>query len=111
MKYAGMIGFEETSDQGNDLWEQTITERFAYGDVLNDTRRMDDSQQVNPNYGISARFSLVADAYFFEHLAYLRYVTYKGVKWEVSSVDPTNYPRIIVNVNQVYNGPEVESDE
>ena len=47
----------------------------------------------------------------FEHLAYLRYVTYKGVKWEVSSVDPTGYPRIIVNVNQVYNGPEVESDE
>ena len=108
MKYAGKIGFVETDNIGNDLWEPVVEERFAYGDVLNDTRRMDDAQQVNPNYGISARFSLVADAYFFEHLAYLRYVTYRGVKWEVSSVDPANYPRIIVNVNKVYNGPEAE---
>lgn len=108
MKYAGKIGFIETVNVGRDLWEPVVEERFAYGDVLNDTRRMDDAQQVNPNYGISARFSLVADAYFFEHLAYLRYVTYRGVKWEVSSVDPASYPRIIVNVNKVYNGEEAK---
>ena len=108
MKYAGKIGFVMTQDVGKNLWEPVVEERFAYGDIVRDSRRLDDNGKVNPDYTISAQFSLVADSYFFNHLAYLRYITFRGVKWEVSSVDPTTYPRILVSVNNVYNGPEVD---
>jgi hypothetical protein len=50
---------------------------------------------------------LVGDAYCYDHLAYLRYVTYRGVKWEITSVVPLNLPRLQVTVGKIYNGPEV----
>lgn len=108
MKYAGKIGFEVSRDAGTGLWEPVIEERFAYGDIVRDMRRNDDASKVIPDYTISTQFSLVADSYFYDHLEFLRYITFRGVKWEVSSVDAANYPRILVNVGKVYNGPEVE---
>ena len=108
MKYAGKIGFEVSRSFGNGVWEPVIEERFAYGDIVRDMRRNDGDTKVIPDYTISTQFSLVADSYFFDHLEFLRYVTFRGVKWEVSSVDVANYPRILVNVGKVYNGPEVD---
>lgn len=111
MKYFGKVGFVETINTGNGLWEPVVEERNMYGDIVRDNRRLDVGPSVNPDYTISTQFSLVADAYCYDHLAYLAYVTYRGVKWAVTSVDPAGYPRILVNVGKVYNGPEAVDDE
>lgn len=108
MKYYDKVGYVESKDVGNGIWDEIVTERYMYGDIIRDSRRTDLGTNLNPDYTVSAQFSLVSDAYCYEHLAYIRYVTYKGIKWEVSSVDPTGFPRILVNVGKVYNGPEVE---
>lgn len=111
MKYAGKVGFVESGNAGRGIWKDVVEERFMYGDVTSDTRRTELGDRTIPDYHINAQFSLVADAYCYDHLAYLRYVTYRGVKWEVTSVVPTNFPRINVTVGSIYNGPEVEDDE
>lgn len=108
MKYYGKVGYVESRDNGNDIWEDVVTERFLYGDVVSDTRRTELNDRVIPDYHINAQFSLVADTYCYDHLEFLRYVTYRGVKWEVTSVVPMNFPRITVTVGKVYNGPEVD---
>ena len=40
----------------------------------------------------------------------MRYVTYKGTKWKIASMTD-GYPRIIISLGGVYNGPEPESSE
>ena len=111
MKYAGKVGFVESVETPTGLWKEVVEERFMYGDVTSDTRRMDAASNVIPDYRVNAQFNLVADAYCYDHLAYIRYVTYRGVKWEVSSVVALNFPRISITIGNVYNGPEVEEDE
>lgn len=107
MKYYGKVGYVHSEDIGNGVWEPRVEERYLYGDIIRDSRKTDNDSSVNTEYGITAQFSLVADSYCYNHLEYLRYITYRGIKWEVTSVDPTGFPRLIVNVGKVYNGPEV----
>lgn len=109
MKYAGKVGFVQSANLDNGIYDDVVEERFMYGDVTSDTRRTELGDNVNPDYHINAQFSLVADAYCYDHLAYIRYVTYRGVKWEVTSVVP-NFPRLNITVGKVYNGPEVEDE-
>lgn len=107
MKYYGKVGYVESVDTGHGIWKDVVEERFMYGDVTSDTRRTELNDGTIPDYHINAQFSLVGDAYCYDHLAFLRYVTYRGVKWEVTSVVPTNFPRLQVTVGKIYNGPEV----
>lgn len=107
-KYYGKIGYVETVETAPDVYEEVITERNYYGDVVRNTIKWNPAQQVNDNVGLSTQFSVLADSYAYEHFKYIRYVTYMGVKWEVTSVDPSNRPRLLISVGDVYNGPEEE---
>lgn len=105
-KYYGKIGYVETVETKPDVYEEVLTERNYYGDVIRDSIKWNSAQQVNDNVGLSTQFSVLADNYAYEHFRYIRYVTYMGVKWEVTSVDPSNRPRLLISVGDVYNGPE-----
>lgn len=107
-KFYGKIGYVETVDQGNGNWVERTSERNYYGDVIRDNRRLDGAQQLNDNFALSNQFSIIADSYSYEHLIYIRYIEYMGVKWEVTSVDPSNRPRLLISVGGVYNAPPEE---
>lgn len=108
MKYHGKIGFVVFREKtpGEDV--EVPEEREYFGDVLQITKRWDSAQQVNPNLNISNRISIVADPYAKENLFSIRYLFWMGTYWEVNQVS-VEYPRLILSIGGVYNGPTVGS--
>ena len=108
--FYGPIGFVETVEDpvGSGVWVEKPVERNYRGEVSKYGKRWDGgSSQVNPNLTINNTISIVADPYLSNHLYSLRYIKWLGGYWEVSSVD-VEYPRLVLSIGGVYNGPTVE---
>lgn len=104
MKYYGAIGYAETVETAPSVYEEVITERNYYGDVVRNNRRLEPkSDQLNDNINISNSFSIVADPYAYQNFHAIRYLTWMGTKWRVSSVDASNPPRLVLEVGGIYN--------
>jgi len=109
--FYGPVGFVETVEDptGSGVWVEKPVERNYRGEVSKYGKRWDGGNtQVNPNLTITNTISIVADPYLSNHLYSLRYIKWLGGYWEVSSVD-VQYPRLVLNIGGVYNGPTVES--
>lgn len=103
-KYHGVIGYGESVEQAPGVWEDVITTRTYYGDVLQNTRRLSDGNKVSDDIFVSNSISIVADAYAYENFFAMRYISWMGAKWVVASVDVAR-PRLIIRLGGVYNGP------
>ena len=108
MKFFGKIGYcysEEGSGERAGIWEDIVTEREYYGDVLANNRRYDaQTDSVLDNLNVNNRISIVADAYAYEHFFQMKYVEWLNCKWKVTQVE-VQRPRLILHVGGVYNGP------
>lgn len=104
-KYYGAIGYASSVETEPGIWEESITEREAVGDMLENIRSLENSGEVNDNISISNRISIVADPYAIQNFHTMRYATYLGIKWKVKSVN-VNYPRLILSLGGVWNGYE-----
>ena len=106
MKFYGKVGFMETQEKASGVYEEVITERPYYGDVLRVNRRYQgSSDKLNDDLDINNEISIVADAFAYQNFHALRYVEWMGTKWKVSSVT-VERPRLILSVGGVYNGPQ-----
>lgn len=101
-KYFGLVGFAVTEETSPGIYEETITEREYYGDISRNTRKLEGSN-VNDNINITNDISIVADPYANENFYAIRYATFAGSKWKVSSVE-VNYPRLTLTLGGLYNG-------
>lgn len=101
-KFYGVIGFAETVETDPGIWEEKIVERSYYGDLIRNIRKLQSSTSVNDNITISNEISIVADPYAEQNMYAMRYVTFKGNKWKIESVD-VNYPRLTLSIGGVYN--------
>lgn len=102
-KWFGKIGYAETVETEPGIWEEKITEREYFGDLLRNTRRLQSASQVNDNIDISNEISIVADPYANENFHSMRYAEFGGTKWKITSVD-VQYPRLNLSLGGVYNG-------
>ena len=102
-KWYGVIGYSETVETSPGVWEEQITERNYYGDLIRDTRRLQTIDQVNDNINVANEISIVADPYAELHFHSIRYAEFGGVKWKVNTVEPRR-PRLILSLGGVYNG-------
>ena len=104
-KYYGTVGFAQTVETAPGVWSSTeiVTREYA-GDVLQNTRRWENSQGVNDNLTLSVRISIIADDYASQNLPAARYATYRGDKFEITSIDDSQYPRLVLTLGGVYNG-------
>lgn len=102
MKYYGSIGYAETTETAPGVWEEVITERQYYGDVLKVSRRLEGSQRINDDVNISNRISIVADPYALDNFINIRYITWQNHKWKVSDVD-VEPPRMTFSIGGLYN--------
>lgn len=100
-KWAGKIGYAETVEANPGVWAETIVERTYYGDLTRNMRRLENSQNVNDNVTVANEISIVADPYALENFHAMRYVTFLGTKWKVSSVD-VMYPRLRLTLGGIY---------
>jgi hypothetical protein len=104
-KYCGYVGYASESEIATDVWAETITEKKVYGDVLRNYRKLQHGADVNPSIDISNEFSIIADAYARDHFFSMRYITWMGAKWKITSAEPL-YPRIIIQVGGLWNENE-----
>lgn len=102
-KFYGPIGYAKMVQTKPGVWEEQITERNHFGDVITDSRRLESSGQLNESVNITKKISIIADPFANENYLYMRYVKYMGVKWRISDVNPER-PRLILTLGGVYNG-------
>jgi len=104
-KFHGAIGYGETVETVAGVWEDNITERNYFGDVIRNTRKLQDGTSVNNDISVNNSISIVADAYANEHFFAIRYIKWAGTLWTVSDVDVQS-PRLLLRLGGVYNGPK-----
>lgn len=103
-KFYGVIGYGESQEVRPGIWEDGITEQSYYGDVVRNSRRLEDGDTVNNDISVGNSISIVADAYANEHFFAMRYIKWAGTLWVVSDVTVQS-PRLILRLGGVYNGP------
>lgn len=102
-KFCGNIGYAISKETTPGVWIEDIVERQYFGDVYLNTRKLKSGNQVNDSIDISNEISILSDPFANENFHSMRYVTYMGAKWKVSSVE-VRYPRLILTVGGLYNG-------
>ena len=105
MKFYGAIGYAISEETAPGVWEEVIHEHFYYGDVIRNTRKLQGTGKVNSDINISNEISIVADPFAMDTMYAMRYVTFMGAKWKISSVD-VQYPRLILSIGDLYNETE-----
>lgn len=106
-RWCGKIGFAEQVQTAQSVWTEKITERTYRGDILRNTRRLQDSQEkISYNISISNQISVVADAYIRDHFIDMRWVEFMGVKWKATEVDASQAPRLIITLGELWNEDE-----
>lgn len=114
MKFSGEIGFWNGDQEVvPGVWRPQILERHYTGDVLRNLRSFQGSNDQNKTFTISNRISILADLYARENWPSVRYIFWKGTKWEVTNVEE-DYPRLLLEIggqwNENENGTSDESE-
>lgn len=103
MKWFGTIGYADQVETKPGVWTDEITEREYFGDLTRNTRRLQTTDKLNDDIEISNEISIVSDPYANENFHSMRYATYMGTKWKITSVE-VQYPRLLLSLGGVYNG-------
>lgn len=109
MKYRGKVGFVDTVDNNDGIWDDGITERIYRGDVLRNTKRKEAGESVNDNVNISNLLSIIADDYAYEHLYAITYAEWMGHRWNVTNIE-IQRPRLILTLGGLYNGETLAAE-
>lgn len=103
-KFYGEIGYGETVETAPGVWEDVITERKYYGDVVRNLRKLREGEYLNNDLSVSNSISIVADAYANDHFFAIRYIRWAGALWTAQDVEVQS-PRLLIRLGGVYNGP------
>jgi hypothetical protein len=106
-KWYGKVGYGHNTDLGNGIWDDVITERKLYGDVVKNTRRLITGADVNSDLTTGNSISVLADAYALDNFFAIRYVEWSGALWTVIDIEEQR-PRLLLRLGDVYNGPRPE---
>ena len=105
-RFYGAVGYGESIEEpiGSGVWVDQITEISYYGDVIRNTRKMQDGSGLNNDVTVSNSISIVADDFAVANFLKIKYVRWAGVLWTVTNVEVRS-PRLILSLGSVYNGP------
>lgn len=107
-RFYGKVGYGETVEKSDGVWDDVITEVNYYGDVVQNSRRLTEGESVNSNVFLSNSISIVADEKAMNHFHAIRYVEWAGKLWTVTNVT-VNAPRLLLRLGEPYNGPRPTS--
>ena len=102
-RFYGAVGYIEEVETAVDVHENKPLERMYKGELLKNSRRLENGTDINDNVSISNQISIVADPYANNHMHSIRYVKWRGTAWKVTTVD-VQPPRLILTLGGVYNG-------
>lgn len=105
-RFSGDVGFGFTQETPPDsgVWTDVMVERPYRGDVVKNSREVQNGTGVNDNIIVANSISIVADSYAIEHFLFIKYVKWMGNLWVVSTVT-VQRPRLLLDLGSVYNGP------
>jgi hypothetical protein len=103
-KFYGVIGYAIQVETVPGVWEDQIIERNYRGDVLQNMNRWQSSEQVNDNFAIDNKLSIISDPFAYENFQHIKYIRWMGANWKVTKVEILR-PRLILTTGGVYNGP------
>lgn len=102
-KFYGIIGYEITEETEPGIYEEKIVENTYIGDVIKNSRRLQEVGKVNDDITVSNRISIIADPFANNNFHSMRYVEIMGAKWKITEVE-VEYPRLILTIGGLYNG-------
>lgn len=102
-KFFGNIGYGVPTEIRPGYWKDDVVARPYYGDIIQESRILQSSDQVNDNIVIANKISILSDPFANENFHAMKYVEYMGTRWKVTKVE-VNYPRLILTFGGVYNG-------
>jgi hypothetical protein len=105
VKFHGTVGYADgQTESAPGVWEETITARTYYGDVVRNSRRLD-APPTTPISDIRMEhsISILADAYANGNYVNMRYVELDGSNWTITNVE-RRPPRLILTIGELWNG-------
>lgn len=104
-RFYGKVGYGQPVETpaGSGVWVDEIVEKPYYGDVIRNSRKLDNEPKVNDDISVGSSISILADPYANEHFFAMKYVEWMGALWVVSNVDVQS-PRLVLRLGGVYNG-------
>lgn len=109
-KWYGKIGYADTVETEPGIWDELITERSYYGDLIRNTRKLQNSSGVNDDINLANEISIIADPYAVQNFFAMRYVEFNGAKWKISSVE-VQHPRLILSIGGLYHAESTRTTE
>lgn len=104
-RFYGEVGFGTSNVEVRPgVYEDVVIEKSYYGDVLRNTRQLENGDKINNDITVSNSISIVADDHANENIFAIRYLKWRGTRWFVSDVQVAS-PRLILRLGGVYNGP------
>lgn len=104
-KFHGMVGFVDYVETAPDVYTEIPYEKEYSGDFIRKSNRsVASTTTTNDNLVINYQISIIADPFMNVHFPSIKYVSSNGTNWKVDSADDTQYPRIILNLGEVYHG-------
>jgi hypothetical protein len=102
-KFYGKVGYitQEEISPGN--WVDVAVEHNYRGDILQNARSWQVTEEKNDDLTVSNQISIVADIFAYNNLSTIRYVDWLGVRWKVTRVE-IKRPRLVLTLWEVYNG-------
>lgn len=105
-RFCGEVGYgasvESPADSG--VWVDQIAEYVYFGDVVRNTRMLEQGDKLNDDISVGNSISVVADQYAMDNFHKIRYVRWNGELWKVTTVEIRS-PRLILSLGGIYNGP------
>lgn len=105
-KFYGVVGYATNVENpaGSGVWIPAITTRYYRGDVIRNTRRLENGDHLNDDININNTISVVGDAYAYDNIFAIRFISWMGTNWKVTNVE-VQKPRLIFTIGGVWNGP------
>lgn len=100
-RFSGKLGFVITRETEEGVWLEDVAEIPVKGTIRSLWVRNDNNASVNTDLRLTNEISVLMDTKIKTHLETLKYVVWKGLKWEVQSVG-VNYPRLTINLGGLY---------
>lgn len=100
-RFSGKLGFVNTRETEEGVWLEDRIELPVKGTIRSLYVRNDNSSSANTNLRLTNEVSILLDSKIQTYLETLKYVIWKGSKWEVRSIG-VNYPRLTINLGGLY---------
>lgn len=107
-KFSGKVGYVTSIEESPGSWVNKPEEFTYYGDIINISKRWQQTENVNEDIRLEQNISIMADSYAYKNYYKIRYVVIDGIAWKVTNVS-VNRPRLNLYIGGIYNGETISA--